>query len=953
MTFEERYRGLNAAQKRAVDAIEGPVMVIAGPGTGKTTILTMRIANILLRTDTPPSGILAITYTSAGVKAVRENLRNIIGGRADEVAIHTFHDFASAMMAEYQDHFLHMKDARPASDVETESLIRDILIEPEFAELRPAGRPDAFLEGIIRSIDEAKRDALTPDMVASFAAEKIEKIKNDESSISTRGKSKGQLKTDALEQIGKCERTKLFAGAYAEYEKRKREKKMLDFNDLIIEFLAVLRTDALFLRLLQERFLSILVDEHQDTNDAQNAIVAILAEFFDTPNIFIVGDEKQAIYRFQGASVENFMRLREKYPAMQVINLEKNYRSRRGILDASFAMIEQNYAGDEHAELRIRLESNRADESDSVVVATAENAAAMEQYLVSELQKISANEPRATVAVITRRNRELERVVRLLESEGVAVSSERSIDIFKHPVGAIFFDLLEYLSDKTRLDALAKTAAGGLWAMPLSEAADFARTIRSGKPVEIEEKLSSLQEILRKESDDDPIGFLITAARESGFADLAARDPAYVYVWRGIMTLAETLVRDRALVSPDDLMRAMLDYRRSAESKAIKISVGAPDAQIRAMTAHGSKGLEFDYVFLPYATEEAWVSRARGAHFVLPKKQAARDDIRDTRRLFYVALTRAKERVTIMIPLEESDGTAFVPVRFINELGTDHVGIVRLPRADVSLPAEEKALPRSSAVTDLAKHVLLTSGLSVTALNHFLENPADFLKESILKLPQAPSVPSEKGSAMHYALEHVWQLEEKTETNIARTLEEKIIEYVNESFLPSREKEIAKKDLVADAPAVARALLAHFQTHGIVRTEYWIESFFESAPDGEKVRIPLHGKLDAVIEEDGMVSVFDYKTRESMSLAEIRGETKNSNGNYLRQLAFYALLLSGDPRWRMKKRETSLVFVSPDKKGRCPIVTIPITPADIEKLRGEIETLIDFVWSGKLPESVY
>src|ERR1035437_7665368 len=116
--FQVKYRQLTPKQKEAVDTIEGPVMVIAGPGTGKTTILTLRIANILRLTDTPPSGILAITYTDAGVKAMRSKLRDIIGNRAHEVAIHTFHGFSAAMIAEYPDHFLHLDGMAHMSNVE-------------------------------------------------------------------------------------------------------------------------------------------------------------------------------------------------------------------------------------------------------------------------------------------------------------------------------------------------------------------------------------------------------------------------------------------------------------------------------------------------------------------------------------------------------------------------------------------------------------------------------------------------------------------------------------------------------------------------------------------------------------------------------------------------------------------------------------------------------------------
>ena len=165
--FEERYKNLNQEQKKAVDTIEGPVMVVAGPGTGKTTILTLRIAQILRKaTGVSANAILAITYTDAGVKVMRSKLREIIGNTAHDVYIHTFHSFASSMIAEYPDHFLNINDFRQITPVEQESLVREIITEPKFKDLRPLGKPDAYLSGIIRAIGDAKKEALIPEMVA-------------------------------------------------------------------------------------------------------------------------------------------------------------------------------------------------------------------------------------------------------------------------------------------------------------------------------------------------------------------------------------------------------------------------------------------------------------------------------------------------------------------------------------------------------------------------------------------------------------------------------------------------------------------------------------------------------------------------------------------------------------------------------------------------------------------
>lgn len=951
--FDAAYRTLNEEQRKAVDTIDGPVMVVAGPGTGKTTVLTLRIANILRKTDTPPSAILAITYTDAGVKAMRAKLATFIGSRAHEVRIHTFHGFAAAMIAEHPEHFIHLAGRRQMTDVEQESFVREILDDPRFATLRPLGRPDHYVGPILGAIASAKREALTPEEVRRFSSEEAERIRNDESSISTRGASKGQLKAAAVAQIEKCKRTAVFADVYEAYEALKRERGMMDFDDLIIELLIALETDELFRRIVQERFLYIHVDEHQDTNDAQNLIIRYLAEFFDVPNVFIVGDEKQAIYRFQGASVENFLVLRSLWPTMTTVSLDMNYRSHQQILDASFSMIEHNYDGDEHRDLRIKLRAGREDAPRPLEVAIGENAAAAERYLVEAIRAIREKEPDATVAIITRRNRELERVLGVLEAAGIPVSSERSIDIFSHPAGKAFFDLIEYLDDPSRIDALARTMVAGLWGLSIEATAELVRALRSGSEIDLAARLPGLSRILARRLADGAIGFLTFACTESGYAARVARHPAGVHVWRGIMALAESLVRGEEIVDPGDLMRALLAYRRSAERKSVKVPVGAPDSPVRAMTAHGSKGLEFDHVFLPYATEDAWIGRPRGESFVLPNRAARTDDVRDLRRLFYVALTRARRHAVILAAREESDGRPQTPLRFIDELPSSEVSVTMLPRVDAEpvVPVSGAVRdPAADAVTNLAKRVLTTSGLSVTALNHFLEDPKVFLEKSILKIPQAPSASAEKGNAMHLAMDRVWSSDDKRPAAIENIITDAVDAYLQGSFLAVSEKEAVRRELHESAPVVAESLAEHFASDVTARTEHWVEAEFRGEHDGEAVVIPIRGKLDAIIERDTGIEVFDYKTRKGMSPAAIRGETKSASGDYFRQLAFYTLLVSSDPRFRGKQVHTSLVFLAPDAKGRCPITTLPVHEADLDRLRDEIQSLISFVWSGKLGE---
>ncbi len=950
--FEQAYQALNSRQREAVDTIDGPVMVIAGPGTGKTQILALRIAKILLSGNgTPPSAILCLTFTDAGAREMRRRLRVIIGGAAEEVRVHTYHGFAGSIIAEFPDHFPHLARSKQITEIEAETFIRDILKDKKFIKLRPAGDPDFYVGKIIQAIEQAKKEAWTPEIMRSFAQEEIERVNNNETSISSRGVSKGQLKGEALKQIEKGERTVLFADVYQEYEERKKADRKMDFNDLIIELLKALREDKLLLQIIQEKFLYLLVDEHQDTNDSQNMLIRTIADFFDSPNLFVVGDEKQAIFRFQGASVENFLRFQNLWQSMKVISLTDNYRSHQGILDASFALIENNYAPGESPDLRVKLIARSTLETGPVEVVLAGNTDAGDQYLLEQTTKIIKQEPRKTIAIIVRRNREVEHLLSLFEAGGIVAQAERGVDVFSHPVGILFFDLIEYMAHPGNIEALARSIAAGLWNLNFEQKTLLIRSIRSGNVAVLGKEIPAIKKLQKEITRDGAIAFLIEAARQSGFDQIAERNPLSAEVWRSIVVLAQDLARQNRLQSGVALIEALLAYRQSAEKKSLKITIGRPDSQVKIMTAHGSKGLEYDYVFLPYATEEVWLSKKHGSSFVFPREKGDDDDIRDARRLFYVALTRAKKRAVIISDLEDNLQKEFSPLRFITELETGSVAKVTLPAVFEGGSRGNIVncdLLRGQEIINYAKNILTESGLSVTALNHFTECPSKFLYKSIFKLPEAPSSSSEKGNAMHEALALVFHQANKDEEAVMITMAGVIKTYFEQSLLPAFEKEPAMEELLINALPVSRALAPLLALSGRVLTETWVKTPYTGRYQTEEAIILLHGKLDLVIEDENRVLVFDYKTREAMSINAIKGETKSDSGCYFRQLIFYKLLLAGDERLKNKIIEPALVFIKPDQKGRCPIISIPIEKKDEERVKKEIGSLIDSVWSGEL-----
>lgn len=947
--FKEEYKKLNDKQKEAVNTIEGPVMVIAGPGTGKTTILTLRIANILKLTDTPPSGILALTFTESGAKNMKIKLREIIGETAMQVPIYTFHSFALSIISEFPDHFINISKNKQISEIESEMLIKKILQNKKYHLLRPLGEPDFYVSKILNTITKCKQEAWTPEMIEDFAKSEIENIKNSKNSISIRGKNKGDLKGESKKMIERCEKTILFGEVYRDYEKTKKIDKKTDFDDLIFELLDTLKKDKLLLQILQERFLYILVDEHQDTNNSQNLIIKLIADFFENPNLFIVGDEKQAIYRFQGASIENFMGLQKIWKGMKIINLEKNYRSNQDILDSVHSMIEKNYNEEEKEKLNIKLKSIKK-EKRPIKIVIAPDKESEEIYILNKTKEILKKDKNKNISIIVRKNSDVEKILELFENHNIEISAERGVNIFNHPIGNLFFSLLEFLNDPSNEEALSFTIVGGLWKLNEKERIKSIKKIRAGKINSVIKKIKEIGEIREELKSSGVLNFLSLAADFSQFTKIIKNDVISSEVWRTIYNIGRKISENDKIEDPQRLIKKMLEYKEISEKKVIKIKTGNEKAKINITTAHSSKGLEFDYVFIPYATEENWIRKNRGYYFILPIKKEEEDDIKDERRLFYVAITRAKEDVFVTFSKKDIDGKEFLPLRFIDELDAKNIEIKEIERQKTEKEEAKKEKinnKKKERLLNYAKKIITEKGISVTALNHFIRCPNEFIYKSILKLPEPPNATSEKGKALHEAISLVWQLKLKNKKNIAETIEKSTKKYMKESLLHLYEKDKIIKEIEKNLPQISESLENHFNSYKEVKTEKWFEGKFVEKIEKENVEIKLHGKLDAIAEEEREIFIFDYKTGEAKSVSAIKGETKNESGDYFRQLIFYKILLSAN-NFNNKKIRTALVFLKPNKSGNCLTTEIETKEKDLEELKNNISNLIKDIWSGKI-----
>ncbi|MBS1730419.1 MAG: ATP-dependent helicase, partial [Bacteroidetes bacterium] len=347
--FRIIYSGLNPEQKLAVDTIDGPVIVIAGPGTGKTQILSARIGKILLETDTAPQNILCMTYTEAGVIAMRKRLISFMGSDAYKVQVHTFHSFSNMVVQENARYFS-KKEMDALSDLERIEVLQKLIdgFDSENSLKRFRGEIYYDMNFLASLFSNIKRENWNEETLRQQIDKYIQDtIPETDGLYNKRKRAKGEIELTqkGRDEVARMIKTRDAILSFKQYQEILREKKRYDYDDMINWTIWLFENFRDILLSYQERFQYILVDEYQDTSGSQNKIVSLLTGFWqdERPNIFVVGDDDQSIYKFQGANLQNLQSFVKTYDKDLVkIVLSKNYRSVQPILDAAKNLIENN-----------------------------------------------------------------------------------------------------------------------------------------------------------------------------------------------------------------------------------------------------------------------------------------------------------------------------------------------------------------------------------------------------------------------------------------------------------------------------------------------------------------------------------------------------------------------------------------------------------------------------------
>src|SRR3989344_647097 len=673
--FIDAYKRLNPEQKSAVDAIEGPVMVIAGPGTGKTQVLTMRVANIIGKTDTPPEAILALTFTESAVASMRKRLADIIGTPAYKVVIITFHGFANSIIKNYPDRFPEIISSTGITEIEQIKTLKNIIDNASLNELKPFGDNYYYLRPILSSINELKRQGIYPEKFDEIARKEKKYFEDIDDLYYDSGAHKGKMKGKYAEDLKHIKRNEELAKVYEKYQQALRDNRQYDYSDMIMHVMAALEKDSELRLILQENYLYILIDEHQDTNSAQNRILELLADFYENPNLFVVGDEKQAIYRFQGASLENFEYFKKKFKDVSLISLRHNYRSTQTILDAAHNLLPQE----------IPLVS-QAGHSESPIHIAGLSSPEVEYYFIAKKIKdlLDSGVKNEEIAVLYRENKNAAPLARVLEKHNILFNIESDQDVLGDEdimklliiLRAIKnFGSAHRLFDLLHIDFL-KISSLDVYKLSLFSAKNRINPYDIIKSelklaeagIESKEKLVEFyNKISQWKSDAKNKGAAVAfenIVRDSEFLSYVLSRPSAVEKISKLHALFEHL---KALIEnkKDYVLDDFFDYLDLIEEHNIIVKsseIARIPGRVRLMTAHKSKGLEFEYVFIINAIDGKWGSRKRSEHIKLPTNiyavlqsvenklskakprsdsptgESTTGDDNDERNLFYVAL---------------------------------------------------------------------------------------------------------------------------------------------------------------------------------------------------------------------------------------------------------------------------------------------------------------------------
>ena len=981
--YEAGYAQLNPAQKEAVDLIDGPVLVLAGPGTGKTQILALRIGNILKKTDAKPHNILCMTFTEAGVIAMRNRLLEYIGPEAYNIPIYTFHAFGNQVIQENMDVFGSFRELNPVSDLERIEIMEELI--DGFPEGSPLKRlysaPYAYLQSLQRLYDDMKSEGWSAEHVKEICQYEIDHPE-EQAELKYKRKYKefkmGDLNPRKVEELKK-KREKLIAAAssFDAFNNLMKNKGRYDFADMLSWVLDAFQANENLLLNYQERYQYFLIDEFQDTNGIQKQLIEILASYWPKPNLFVVGDDDQAIFKFQGASMDNISDFHDKYKP-KVIMLTDNYRSSQAILRPASTLINFN---EERISNKLNIDKNLYAKGEyanimaNPIARIYKKVAQEESDIVNQVLQLREKGVKlGEIAIIYRNHRHVSNLTTIFEKLNIPLNMVRRVNILEDQLVRNILTILEYIW----VEHNSPNEAQGLL-FQMMHFNFFGIDSRDASKISLHCRRTDIRQKLFWR---DVIG------DEVELAKLNLKTPEKVlalsenieYWIRDLSSMTIQTLFEKILQFGNIIMRilqseqktwhmqvvaTLFDFIKEETARNYKMTLGGlldiisrmewndlplglnkivhAEDGVNFVTAHGVKGLEFEYVFIISALQDAWEKPGHKPNsFSFPealKTAKNQFSIQDERRLFFVAMTRAKKFLQVSCAEQDAKGKGKEKARFMGEADLEFIHTK--VDEDIVFSYYEKLLSSPEPKIELLDHALIDKVLNgyvlnVTNLNKYLKCPLSFYYEVILRVPGARTKYLGFGNAIHKAFDNFFI---RRNENGSTPPVEKLIQFFKNAmdhysshFTPSEKEDMTKYGI---------NLVKKYYELNVASWDLAKEIISEKQISRVHYKgIPIKGNIDRVDIFPDHVSVRDYKTG-SIGFSDKRRKGPSDKfpmgGDYWRQIIFYKILLDAKSS-DYKVKNGVIDYIQGEKKsGQFIQEFVNISVEDIELVGKLIE----------------
>lgn len=932
----------NSKQQQAIDILNGQVMLLAGPGTGKTFTVIHRIEK-MLADGVEPSSILCLTFSDAAASEMRQRLIKKMGVVASAVDIYTYHSFCNDLIKTYPDKFEMTSGVKLITDAEKISIMKECIDDANLKFFVPS-RADRyfFTKNFISYVEKLKTQRVSKDEYMACIDTNpmlMPRYKELESEIYEReqaGNTKNKTRYNELEKIKtNIEKAKELWTLFELYSTKMINKNLIDFSDMINLVLTSFEEDSQFLSEVSNKYKYFLVDEYQDTNDLQNQIIFNLLDGNDEKNIFVVGDDDQIIYGFQGAKSDNIENFLTKYPNTTVICLEENNRSTQTILDFSNLIVNQ----DEN-----RLENNLyfKEKYNISKKLTAKNPKIIVKdkkikriqfgeilqefnYIVDDIKTLIESDfaPKtdedkidySQIAIISKKRAELQTFAELLKGKNIPFQIDEGKSIF-----AIRSTILIYFYIKAMNNYL--TSSDKLFGLLLSEPfkidqQDYNKILeekRLWKKDESSDFITLMRNLNGWKNPEKITKFLETFDYLQDYAssnnlrntvvEIINRTGLLTYFYKSGKNRSENLAGIRKIISEatdfqnSDSTKNLSDFVKYLDDcfeNEIDINLDKDSVvqnAVQLMTYHGSKGREFEYVYLPNLISSNWEDfRMPGEYKLItedvPDKdtaQAKKDS--ELLKLLFVGITRAKHTLTISFA-DSNNGKAQQITKYLEptanydfdseqfECSADDLTTEFYRSVSSDVFDNQKAF--KNEIEERVKSVVL----SPSRLNDYLSCPRKFFYVKVLGIDveEADWDGANFGTLIHSLLERAVKVAKES---AYPTLEE-ILEKFRLGMDGMKFSSEAKKEkYFKQGQKLLTNYYPYFSQIPISRITDIEFSFYGVDVDGDFIT----GKIDRIEKNsDGTFELYDYKTGNYTSEKKIAPNEEKQN--YFNQLCFY------------------------------------------------------------------